>query len=139
MPSGLVGKEMVRMVFPSGSGVSNDLSLAKLFAPFAHGGEYNDVKLYTPEIIALAGEEQWHHVDSKFGNDFRVAVGLLLNIDFNYWGREGNIGTAGAGGYAAFADPANSLAYGYTPNRHGSGSGLGIQHRALVDALYRCI
>ena len=90
-------------------------------------------------VIASASAEQWHHIDSKFGNDFRVALGLLLNIDFNYWGREGNVGTAGAGGYAAFADPVNHLSYGYTPNRFGSGAGLGDQHRALVDALYTCV
>lgn len=76
---------------------------------FDEGGEYNGVRLFTPEVIRLASEEQWHHPDSMFGNDFRVALGLLLNIDFNYWGKEGNVGTAGAGGYAAFADPDNGI------------------------------
>ena len=140
MPSDAVGsKAFVRHVWPSGSGVSNGLGLAKLFAPFANGGQYNNVNLFTPDVIATASAEQWHHIESKFGNDFRVALGLLLNIDFNYWGREGNVGTAGAGGYAAFADPVNHLSYGYTPNRFGSGAGLGDQHRALVDALYTCV
>ncbi len=139
MPAFEANRDMVRMVFPSGSGVSHGLGLARIFAPFANGGGYNDVTLFTPEIIAAASEEQWHHADSKFGNDFRVALGLLLNIDFNFWGREGNVGTAGAGGYAAFADPANGISYGYTPNRFGSGAGLGDQHRALVEALYACV
>ncbi|MEM7097719.1 MAG: serine hydrolase domain-containing protein [Pseudomonadota bacterium] len=139
MPTQITGKELTRYVFPSGGGVSNGLGLAKLFAPFAHQGSYNGVQLFTPEIIAAASEEQWHHSDAKFGNDFRVSLGLLLNIDFNYWGREGNVGSAGAGGYAAFADPLNNLSYGYTPNRFNSGAGLGDQHRALVDALYRCL
>ncbi|MEM6999445.1 MAG: serine hydrolase domain-containing protein [Pseudomonadota bacterium] len=131
--------DMVRMVFPSGGGVGHGLSLAKLFAPFANGGTYNGQQLFTPEVIAAASEQQWHHHDSMFGNDFRVALGLLLNIDFNYWGREGNVGTAGAGGYAAFADSENGISYGYTPNRFGTGAGLGEQHRALVDALYQCV
>ena len=140
MPPGMLGsKELTRFVFPSGGGVSNGLALAKLFAPFANGGEYNGAKLFSPEIIAAASEEQWHHLDYKFGNDFRVALGLLLNIDFNYWGREGNVGTAGAGGYAAFADPLNGISYGYTPNRFTSGAGLGDQHRYLVDALYESL
>ena len=139
MPEGGLGKALTRIVFPSGGGVSNGLSLAKLFAPFANGGAYNGVQFFTPEVIAQASEEQWHHADYKFGNDFRVALGLLLNIDFNFWGREGNVGTAGAGGFAAFADPHHHVSYGYTPNRHGSGPGLGIQHRALVEALYECL
>ncbi len=140
LPAGQTGtRDMARYVFPSGGGVANGLALAKLFAPFANGGTYNGVTLFTPEVIAAASEQQWHHADFKFGNDFRVALGLLLNIDFNYWGREGNVGTAGAGGFAAFADPANGISYGYTPNRHGSGAGLGDQHRALVDSLYACL
>ena len=140
MPPDAIGtRELVRHVFPSGSGVANGLSLARIFAPFANGGEYNGVRLFTPEVIRLASEEQWHHADSMFGNDFRVALGLLLNIDFNYWGKEGNVGTAGAGGYAAFADPDNGISYGYTPNRFNSGAGLGDQHRSLVEALYRCV
>ena len=56
-------------------------------------------------------EEQWHHDDSLFGNEFRVALGLLLDCPFNFWGREGNIGTAGAGGFTAFADPGESYLF----------------------------
>jgi len=88
---------------------------------------------------SAASTEQWHHADSVFGNDFRVAIGLLLNIDFNDWGREGNVGTAGAGGFAAFADPKHGLSYGYTPNRFNSGEGMGDQHGKLVAALYDCL
>ena len=129
----------LRAGFPSGGGVSNALGLAKLFAPFAGGGEYNGVRLYAPATIAAASEEQWHHEDSLFGNEFRVAVGLLLNIPFNNWGREGNVGTAGAGGFGAFADPDNGVSFAFTPNRHTTGYGLGDEHNRLVDALYRCL
>ena len=103
MPEEPLGtREAAKLVFPSGSGVSNALGLAKLFAPFANGGGYHGVALFSEETIAAASEEQWHATDSMFGNEFLVALGLLLNIGFNDWGREGNIGTAGAGGYAAF-------------------------------------
>lgn len=138
-PAFLASKEFVRAIFPSGGGVSNGLGLAKLFAPFANGGEYNGVRLFSPQTIALASEEQWHHQDSKFGNDFRVALGLLLHIPFNNWGRDGNVGTAGAGGFSAFADPENGIAYGYTPGRHTTGYGLGKEHDRLVEALYQSI
>ena len=80
----------LRAVFPSGNGVGSALGIARLFAPFANGGSYNGVKLFSPETIAKACEQQWHHDDSMFGNEFRVALGLLLHCGFNDWGREGN-------------------------------------------------
>ncbi len=137
MPADLVSiDDLVKAVFPSGGGVAHALALAKLFAPFANGGSYHGVQLFSPETIAAACEEQWHHADSKFGNDFRVAVGLLLHCSFNDWGREGNVGTAGAGGFGVFADPENRLAFAYTPNRHTTGAGLGQEHSRLVEAMY---
>ncbi len=135
-PEFMGSDEFYRLGFPSGGGVAHALALAKLFAPFADDGKYNGVTLYSPATITAASAEQWHHADSMFGNDFRVAVGLLLDNPFNYWGREGNVGTAGAGGYGAFADPANKISYGFTPNRYTSGYGLGEEHKRLVDALY---
>jgi len=83
-------------------------------------------------------EEVWFEQDYLFGNDFRVTLGFLLNIPFNNWGREGNVGTAGAGGYCGFADPENRLSFGYTPNRFTSGEGLGDEQGLLVKALYEC-
>lgn len=128
-----------KSVFPSGSGVSHSLALARLFSPLACGGEYKGIQYFDRSTLEAMSAEQWHHEDSMFGNDFRVAMGLLLNIPFNYWGREGNIGTAGAGGYCAFADSHNRISFAYTPNRFTSGAGLGDEQRRLVDALYACI
>ena len=128
--------DLLTGVFPSGGGVSHALGLARLFAPFACGGEVGGARFYSPEIIAAASEQQWHHDDSLFGNEFRVAVGLLLHSGFNDWGREGNVGTAGAGGYGAFADPENGISFGFTPNRFTTGYGLGREHCRLVEAVY---
>ncbi len=137
MPDVVPGsQDFLKPVFPSGGGVSNGLGLAKLFAPFAAGGEYNGVRLFSPEVIAQAAEEQWHHDDYLFGNEFRVSLGLLLHCGFNNWGREGNVGTAGAGGFSAFADSENGISYGFTPNRFTTGYGLGEEHNNLVEALY---
>ena len=135
-PGFLMSEDFVKTIFPSGSGVSNGMGMARLMAPLACGGKYNGVQLLSQESIRLACEEQWHHEDSLFGNDFRVSLGLLLQIPFNDWGREGNVGTAGAGGYMAFADPENRLSFGYSPNRFTTGSGLGNEPRRLVDAVY---
>ena len=123
--------------FPSGGGVAHAGGLARLFAPLASGGEYNGLRLFGEETLRLMAEEQWNHDDSMFGNDFRVALGLLLNTPFNDWQREGNIGTAGAGGFCAFADPENGLSFGYTPNRFTTGSGLGEEPGRLITAMLR--
>ena len=131
--------EMLKMGFPSGGGVSNALGLARIFAPLAFGGEYKGLRLFCPETIHLMSEQQWHHDDYLFGNEFRVALGLLLDCPHSYWGNEGNIGSAGAGGYTVFADSENSISFGYTPNRYTSGSGLGEEAKQLVDAMYRCL
>jgi len=131
--------EFLKTVIPSASGVSNALGLARLFAPVACSGEYNGIMMYKPETVMAMSEEQWHHPDYLLGNDFRVALGLLLNIPFNYFGLDGNIGSAGAGGYTVFADPENRIAFGYTPNRFTTGPGLGQESARLVDAFYSCL
>jgi len=138
-PTFMGSPAFLEAVIPSASGVSQALGIARLFAPVACGGEYKGLKMFKPETIKALSEEQWHHQDYLFGNDFRVALGLLLNIPFNYFGREGNVGSAGAGGYTVFADPENRIAFGYTPNRFTTGAGLGQESARLVDALYSCL
>ena len=138
-PTFMGSPAFLEAVIPSASGASHALGIARLFAPVACGGEYNGLKMFKPETIKALSEEQWHHQDYLFGNDFRVALGLLLNIPFNYFGREGNVGSAGAGGYTVFADPENRIAFGYTPNRFTTGAGLGQESARLVDALYSCL
>ena len=128
-----------KSVNPASSGVTNGNGIARIFAPLANGGAFNGKKLFSPKTIAAMSEEQWHEKDSLFGNDFRVAMGFLLNIDFNYYGREGNFGSAGAGGFVGFADPENHISFGYTPVRMTSGAGVGNEPRRLVDALYGCL
>lgn len=126
----------LKSVFPSGSGISNALGLARLFAPLASEGMADGASFFAPATVATALAEQWHHDDSIFGNEFRVAVGLNLHCGFTYYGREGNAGSAGGGGYTVFADPAHRITFAYTPNRFTTGSGLGKESRRLVDALY---
>ena len=129
----------LKLVMPSGSGVSNALGLARIFAPFAREGRGVRGRFISPATVRAASAQQWHHADSVFGNEFRVAMGLLLHCSFNDFGREGNVGSAGGGGYTVFADPANQLSFAYTPNRYTTGHGLGEESRRLVDAMYRCL
>ena len=135
-PTYALTDDYFRLGFPSGGGVAHAEGLARLFAPLACGGGYQGVRLFGEETIRLMAQEQWNHDDSMFGNDFRVALGLLLHTPFNNWHREGNFGTVGAGGFCGMADPANRLSFGYTPNRHTSGYGMGDEPDRLLGALY---
>jgi CubicO group peptidase (beta-lactamase class C family) len=128
-----------KSIIPSSSGVTNSNGIARIFAPLACNGSFNGVNLLKQSTIKAMSEEQWHANDYHFGNDFRVTMGLLLNLNFNFFGREGNIGSAGAGGYTGFADPVNELSFGYTPIRYTSGEGLGDEPRRIIEALYECI
>lgn len=128
-----------KSVNPSASGLSNANGIARIFAPLANHGSFDGVKLLSERTIAALSQEQWHAKDAMFGNDFRVTMGYLLNLDFNYYGREGNFGSAGAGGFTVFVDPDNNLTFAYTPVRQTSGAGLGVESRNLVDALYSSI
>ena len=51
----------------------------------------------------------------------------------------GDIGTAGAGGYFAFADPDRHLSFGYTSVRQITGDGMGVEPKRIIDAIYSCI
>lgn len=128
-----------RSVIPSMNGISNAAGIARLFAPLAFSGEFGGVRLFSPETLALATKEQWHYPDPIFGDDFRCGMGLLLTTPFSDFGREGNFGSAGAGGYTVFADPENRLCFAYTPNRFTTGKGLGDESRRLVRSLYECL
>ena len=138
-PTVTLAPDYYRFGFPSGGGVAHAGGLARLFAPLAMEGSFNNIRLFSEETLRLMAEEQWNHDDSLFGNDFRVALGLLLNTPFNNWHREGNIGTAGAGGFCAFADPDNHLAFAYTPNRFTNGTGLGEEPDRLITATYAAL
>lgn len=138
-PLTMLQPDFYRLVYPSGNGISNALGLARLFAPLATRGEFDGHRLFSEATLDRAVTEQWHHLDPIFGDDFRCGMGLLLNTPFSYFGREGNVGSAGAGGYTVFADAENRLSFAYTPNRFTSGEGLGEESRRLVDALYACL
>jgi CubicO group peptidase (beta-lactamase class C family) len=138
-PTFMQTPEYFKLGFPSGGGVAHAEALARLFAPLANDGAYKATKLFGQDTLRLMAQEQWRHADYLFGNDFRVALGLLLNTPFNDWHREGNIGTAGAGGFCAFADPENRLSFAYTPNRHTNGAGLGDEPNRLIESVYASI
>jgi len=138
-PGFMTSNAFLQMVMPSGSGVSNAMGIARIFSPLACEGRGPRGQFISPATIRLASEQQWHHNDSVFGNEFRVALGLLLNCGFNNYGREGNVGSAGGGGFAVFSDPKHHITFAYTPNRHTTGAGLGDEPKRLVEALYRCV
>jgi CubicO group peptidase (beta-lactamase class C family) len=52
---------------------------------------------------------------------------------------EDAFGTPGLGGQMGFADPSHRLAFGFTTNRHGFGTGLNERGQSLIDATYQAL
>ena len=128
-----------KAVIPSANGISHAAGLARLFAPLATGGEFDGYRLFSAETLARSTAVQWHYADPIFGDEFCCAMGLIHSTPFSYFGRAGNVGSAGAGGHTVFVDPDYRLTFAYTPNRYTSGEGLGDEPRRLIDALYTCL
>jgi CubicO group peptidase (beta-lactamase class C family) len=52
---------------------------------------------------------------------------------------EDAFGAPGMGGQMGFADPSCRLAFGYTANQHGFGTGLNVRGQSLIDATYQVL
>lgn len=123
---------------PSTDGTASATSLAKLFA--ATIGEVDGIRLFGPELAAQAatphssGQDEVLRIRTDWGLGFMVSGGPFVPSGLP----AGSFGHGGATGSYAFADPANEIAFAYTPNR-GSEllEGNDLRVNSLVDALYR--
>jgi CubicO group peptidase (beta-lactamase class C family) len=52
---------------------------------------------------------------------------------------EDAFGAPGMGGQMGFADPSCRLAFGYTMNKHGQGTGVNERGQSLIDAVYQTL
>ena len=130
----LFDRAFPKSVFASGSGVSNARSLALIFGALANAGRAGNDRLISPSVLREVRQEQWNHTDPVHGDPFRVALGFLLPLEWNGMGPgENNFGTAGGGGYVAYADPDRRLSFAYAPARFTSGAGVGDQPQTLTQ------
>ncbi|MFN4099212.1 MAG: serine hydrolase domain-containing protein [Pararhodobacter sp.] len=70
----------------------------------------------------------------RFGSGFMLSMAEDMPGNGSFQVRPGAFGHIGAGGAAAFADPALGLAFGYAMNRQGPGLLANPRGQALIDA-----
>ncbi len=131
---------------PAAGAITNARGLAGMYAPLSLDGSNGDVRLVRPEAIAPMRKVQSAGRDAVFGGGSTYTMGFS-----NCWwgGKPGDgssvilgeeaFGTPGFGGQIGFADQSYRLAFGYTMNRHGAGTGINERGQSLIDAVYRVL
>ncbi|MCU1601289.1 MAG: hypothetical protein JWO22_1998 [Frankiales bacterium] len=143
-----------RAEIPSSNGVSSASDLARLYAVLACGGAVGDVRVLSPEVVALfarheltTGDEVFSRSCDFFGGSLltkRIRIVKTLGYTLNQPGsgkpRYGpdptSYGSEGAGGQLAFCDPGRRVSVGFVRSGLSPSPAFALQ---LVDALYRCL
>ncbi len=132
-----------------GGGVANGRGLARIYAPFACGGELGGRRFVDADTLAAMGEVAVAtHEDATLLIPTRFALGFMKSMDNrNAPGVDKSsvilsgpaFGHVGAGGSVGFADPAERMSFGYAMNKMGPGILLNERGQSLVDATYRAL
>jgi CubicO group peptidase (beta-lactamase class C family) len=124
--------ESLRVAIPAGNGLFTARSLAKLYATLAAGGEFEGVRLLSPETIEQASELQSPTGrQSVIPFDMRWRLGYHGVITTQGYPR-GAFGHFGFGGSGAWADPKRDLAVALIVNS-GLGSPFGDVRTARIS------
>ncbi|MFC2152133.1 serine hydrolase domain-containing protein [Bacteroidota bacterium] len=126
---------------PSGNGIGDARSIAKVYSIFASGANDLDFKTETFELITTpASIPPAGAFDIIMGLDTYFAYGFLKpGPDLLYGNNRSVIGTPGAGGSYGFADPENEIGYAYVMSKMGLYLVNDPREVALREAMYRCV
>ena len=129
--------------------VANGRGLARIYAPFACGGELHGRQFVNADTLAAMGEVAVAtHQDATLMIPTRFSLGFMKSMDNR---RElavdkssaifssAAFGHVGAGGSVGFADPAERMSFGYAMNKMGPGILMNERGQSLVDAAYRSL
>ena len=132
-----------------GGAIANGRGLARIYAPFACGGELNGRKFVDSDTLAAMGEVAVAtHQDATLLLPTRFSLGFMKSMDnrnelavdkSSAILSSSAFGHVGAGGSIGFADPSERMSFGYAMNRMGSGILLNERGQSLVDAAYRSL
>ncbi|MED1858323.1 beta-lactamase family protein [Brevibacillus reuszeri] len=134
-------RPMLSIEFPSGNGIGQVRSMAKIYAAFASRAEVLGLKectlkeLHNPAISPQEG--YYDHVNCM---NIAYSLGFWKPFSGLKFGRsESAFGHPGAGGSFCFADPDEKLGYAYAMNKHGFGMANEPRELALRKAVYDCL
>ena len=132
-----------------GGAVANARGLARIYAPFACGGELNGRCFVDADTLAAMGEVAVAtHEDATLLIPTRFSLGFMKSMDnrrvhavdkSSAIFSSSAFGHVGAGGSVGFADPAARMSFGYAMNKMGPGILMNERGQSLVDAAYRCL
>jgi CubicO group peptidase (beta-lactamase class C family) len=125
---------------PAAGGCANALGLARLFAPLANDGVFQDRRYYAPGAVARATRERFNGVDMNLGVQVRWGAGFFGNNPQRWYGPDDTAwGHSGWGGSCAFFDPTRKLAVAFAMNQMDANLHGDPRTVRLVNALYNCL
>jgi len=131
---------------PAAGGITNARALARMYAALLPGASK---RLVSDAAFARMGAvSSATSVDAAGLLPTRFALGFVKSIDNRKVSAvlgdsillsEEAFGHSGFGGSIGFVDPKARMAFGYTMNNMGAGTGLNERGQSLVDAAYRSL
>ena len=137
-------------IIPSGNGVFNARSLARLYATLSLGGTLDGVRLMSSSTLADAAEDQNGPIGRVIPFPLRFKVGYMrpvsLGLRFSFAGRQVDVGRPnphafghfGFGGSGAWADPERELGVAIVTNCFGGRIPGDLRPVAVATATARC-
>ena len=126
---------------PSGNGIGDARSIAKVYSVFAHGANEFNLNEETFNLIKQeAGIPENGPFDIIMGLNTYFSLGFLKpGPELLYGNNQQVFGTPGAGGSYGFADPEKDIGYAYIMTRMGVYLVNDPREVALREAMYRCV
>lgn len=130
-----------KVEMPSGNGIGDARSIAKVYSIFAQGAKQFNFKDETFDLLKQAATiPPAGAFDLVMGLDTYFAYGFIKSgPDFLYGNNQSIFGTPGAGGSFGFADPEHEIGYAYVMSKMGLYLVNDPREVALRDAMYRCV
>jgi CubicO group peptidase (beta-lactamase class C family) len=133
-------RELRSVEMPSGNGIGQPRSLAKLYSEFATGGRALGIKKVTLDEISAPLDSSLDTFDTVARYDIVFRLGFMRPIPSFTFGTSGrSFGHAGSGGSLAFADPDARVGYAYAPNKVDLYVSDDPREKSLRDAFYKCL
>ncbi|MFR0352271.1 serine hydrolase domain-containing protein [Streptomyces sediminimaris] len=121
---------------PASNGIGTARGLARMYAALI--GEVDGVRLFTPETLGSATEEQARGKDRVILLPSRFSCGYMLPTEDLPMTGPSAFGHMGRGGSLAFADPEHGIAFGYVMNNIIEGA-EDLRASTLVEAVRRSL
>lgn len=124
---------------PWANAIANARGLARVYAPLAHGGEIDGVRLVSEQSLSSIQERQsWSEQDRVLRKPLGWSQGFLKEEEHMFSPNPESFGHPGAGGALGWCDPVAKISIGYVPNKM-TYHVRSPRARALAAAVYRCL